>query len=132
MRLARQCAVKVLLEAGGNIDAQCSKLETPLQKAAKNGNFDIVEILIQKGARLDGALHFAASKPIVDILLEHGMDIEEKRGLYQEYTPLHSVTDKGFHEAVQALISRGANIEANNFEGYTPLHLAVDRGKLFL
>ena len=118
-------SVKVLLEAGANIDAQCSKSETPLQKAAKNGNFDTVKSLSKRGAKLDGALHFAASKPIVDFLLEHGLDIEEKRGSKQ-WTPLHSATDRGFHEAVEALISKGANIEAEDDESLTPLHLGLD------
>ena len=103
----------------------CAKLETPLHKAAKYGNFEIVEHLVLKGANLKDALHFAASKPIVDLLIEHGLDIEERRGSRQ-WTPLHSVTDRGFHEAVEALILKGANIEANDDEGLTPLLLALD------
>lgn len=43
-------------------------------------------------------------------------------------TPLHVAADYGNREAVEVLLSAGANIEAKHFNGRTPLHGAAENG----
>ena len=90
---------RTLILNGANIEAHCFRLETSLHKAAFNGNLEIVEFLIQKGANVKDALHFAASKPIAEILFKHGVGLEVKRDSIQQ-TPLHNTVADGFTENV--------------------------------
>nr|XP_027220828.1 serine/threonine-protein phosphatase 6 regulatory ankyrin repeat subunit B-like [Penaeus vannamei] len=59
-------------------------------------------------------------------LLTDGFDVntvfQEKKK--KECRPLHLAADGGHAEIVKILLQRGADKEANNYEGMTPLHLA--------
>ena len=116
---------RVLILNGANIEAQCFRLETPLLKAAFNNNLKIVEFLVQKGANVKGALHFAASKQIAEIFFKQESDLEDKRDSIRR-TPLHNTVADGFSDTVQFLIEKGAKIDARDEMGYTPLYLAVE------
>lgn len=76
--------------------------ETPLHLATKLNNYELVKLLIQKGARINDK------------------DVNGK-------TPLHIAADKCSKEIVQFLVDKKANIiEKDNFD-WTPFDYAKDR-----
>ena len=82
-RSSRAC-VKTLLAAGADADARMSRLGwKPLMAAAKAGDGEIVEMLIDAGARVDQTYHNGK-------------------------TPLYCAAESGRLEAARALLRRGA------------------------
>ncbi|KAH8807390.1 ankyrin repeat-containing domain protein, partial [Xylogone sp. PMI_703] len=67
---------------------------------ASNGNLDMVELLLNRGA-----------------------NIEVKCS--QGRTPLFIAASNGYEEVVRVLLERGANIEAEDHRGWTPLSIAL-------
>ena len=63
-----------------------------------------------------------SKKPIVQLLLEHGADVNAEDNHYS--TPLHLATSSD-PEIVQLLLQHGADINALDQRHRTPLHLAM-------
>ncbi|WP_422460846.1 ankyrin repeat domain-containing protein [Endozoicomonas sp. ALB115] len=101
---------------------------TPLLLAVMSENPDVVNVLLDAGARVNVCdrdyrtpLHEARSQAIVKALLVRGADIEAKG--WCEETPLMSVVSyRGGFGAVKALLVAGASVNARNRLGRTPLH----------
>ena len=73
------------------------------------------------------ALHLAVLKsnaPIVQVLLDNGADIEIKAKDVFEATPLIWAAYWGIPEMVRVLLEAGANINAEDANGFTPLDAA--------
>ena len=129
-------AVKVLLEAGADLEARNESGHTPLDWAALAGNAGAVMVLLEVGANLEARnesghtpLHIAAlagNAGAVMALLEVGANLEARN----EYggTPLYIAAFWGNSEAVTVLLEAGADLEARNESGTTPLHIAALRG----
>ena len=84
-RSSRAC-VRTLLAAGADADARMSRLGwKPLMAAAKAGDGEIVEMLIDAGARVDQTYHNGK-------------------------TPLYCAAEWGRLEAARALLRRGADV----------------------
>ena len=80
--------------------------ETPLHKAAEQGDIEAVKKLIADGA---------------DINSQNGRDGE---------TPLHRAITRGQTEMAKLLIDSGANVNiGRKRDGQTPLAMAVSRGR---
>ena len=75
--------------------------DTPLHKAARDGNISRVEQLLYKGDYID---------------------MKNKNGL----TPLHQSVIFGNHEMVNYLLDSRSNVNLGDNEGATPLHMAVN------
>ena len=110
--------VKVLLEHGAKPNCHGDFLmQRPLHHAMVAANFDIVELLLKAHAKPDARdwsgrtpLHIAASKDlahIIDILVDHGASLETKDD--EDQTPLECAYIGWRHEAVKALLARGAS-----------------------
>jgi ankyrin repeat protein len=97
--------VRELLDAGADVNVRESSKDrlqyTPLHWAANNGDLEIAEILISRGADLD------AEDPTYS-------------------TPLYLAAEQGHPKVVEFLISKEAevNVKSNKW-GYTPLHRAA-------
>ena len=114
---------------------------TPLFAAAtRNGNPEVVQVLIQAGASLEvrdkwqyTPLHRAAENnvnpEIVQVLIQAGADLEVRDKW--AYTPPASgggeETDNP--EVAKALVQAGASLEARNQWNYTPLHRAAAKNR---
>jgi len=78
-------------------------------------------------------LHIAAYesgyKQVISVLIDMGANINalDSQG---SGTPLHYATMFGAVDAIETLLSRGANVNATNANKATPLHLATQKGKI--
>jgi peptidoglycan/LPS O-acetylase OafA/YrhL len=93
------------LEKGTDVNGRGGKYRsTPLQRAALSGRADVVELLIRRGANVNG------------VEADHS-------------TPLHSAALFGHEKVVYMLVQNGADVNAANIRGETPLGVAtVDEG----
>ena len=65
----------------------------------------------------------------IKMLLDKGARVNDVN-LGDEVTPLHLACYLGYHDIVELLVARGANVNFYSFKFSTPLHLAVANGHL--
>eukprot|EP00413_Alexandrium_margalefii_P049776 CAMPEP_0204606872 /NCGR_PEP_ID=MMETSP0661-20131031/59348_1 /ASSEMBLY_ACC=CAM_ASM_000606 /TAXON_ID=109239 /ORGANISM="Alexandrium margalefi, Strain AMGDE01CS-322" /LENGTH=430 /DNA_ID=CAMNT_0051618231 /DNA_START=33 /DNA_END=1325 /DNA_ORIENTATION=- len=129
----------MLLEAKAELD--CEEITDgrhPLHDACSCGSYDVVELLLDKRARVEEntftgmrPIHWAASrghKDVVDLLLDRKASIHSTSSDTKE--ALHHAASAGHAEVVRLLCKRGSkvNAETNNFQ--RPIHLACVNGHL--
>jgi ankyrin repeat protein len=144
--LERTAPYRAKLDRGN--DTVLGKGTTPLLRAAKAGDLDAVGALLEHGAdpllttnRGVNALMLAAGLgtqeqdttgrhkteaqaiETIDRLLASGIDINatDARGR----TALHGAALQGYDDVVQALVDRGADVAAEDNDGFTPLDTAM-------
>ena len=132
------------------INAPQSDQRTLLQAAAGKGELEVVKLLLENGAAVNGlrqgdltALHYAAGnghKAIVDFLLAHGAKPNAETG--SGVTPLDLALCKGYEAVAKALLAAGASVKTKiksnvdysgdlNYSfkaGQTPLHIIARSG----
>mmetsp|Transcript_21631 Transcript_21631/g.31407 ORF Transcript_21631/g.31407 Transcript_21631/m.31407 type:complete len:308 (-) Transcript_21631:86-1009(-) len=95
---------RALIQIGVDIDArERQHLRTPLYECAAAGHNDVVQELLQVGAKVN--------------LTKSG-----------EWTPLMVASSKGFPDVVESLISHRARLDLFNSEGASALHHAARNG----
>ncbi|MDR2806579.1 MAG: ankyrin repeat domain-containing protein [Puniceicoccales bacterium] len=115
-----------------NVNAQNSEGNTPLHLAAEKGKVDVVECLIEHRANAnardssgDTPLHRAIRKNAFNALAIVKCLYMYVYSIRLENTPLHCAVMQNKFDIVQFLVSRYADVNAQNAEGNTPLHCAV-------
>lgn len=106
---------------------------TPLIAAAWQADSpDVVRFLLAHGAdptavrtNGDGALHWAASGPVAELLAAADPTTLDARYLFDQ-TPLHVAVAKGHRDVVRAFLAAGADTAARDKHGDTPLDLAAE------
>ncbi|KAL0639886.1 hypothetical protein Q9L58_000977 [Maublancomyces gigas] len=125
-------AIKQLLEAGADVDAQDSEDKTPLHMAAVKDDISLVKLLLKNGARPDisdggglTAIDLAlplGHKAIIMLLL---CSADERFQTEKEETVLHIAASRGYKSIIVRLLENGIDIDARDGLGQTALHLAV-------
>ena len=123
------------------VNAKGGKEATSMHVAARAGHTDILSLLLEHGADVDGQgmfgqtpLHRAAWSGKLEIgrcLLDHGANIHARDE--EDWTPLFTAVFKGHVEFARMLLARGAKSRINDHEvseGLTPLHVAVKWGSI--
>jgi ankyrin repeat protein len=123
--------VKLLLNAGAEVNIAGTSGYTPLRLASGRGYREVVELLLSAGADVkDTSLHVASRnghKEVVEQLLNAGADVNAKtRGTL--YTSLHTASRKGHKKVVELLLSAGADLDAKDGNLDTPLQAASRNG----
>lgn len=135
-------AVTMMLEKDPNaLHTRDKKGYSLLHRAALEGQKEMVELLISRGAVVDEwtrdgntvtPLHLAADqghKDIVLLLIEKGADVNRiARGNYFRWTPLSFASVKGRKDVVKLLIQKGANVKPGGKSKLNPLLFAVYKG----
>ncbi len=111
--------------------------QTPLMRAAKDGNIGGAEGLLKEGKDInerngqdETALLYAAHEGqagMVRFLLEHGAAIDAKA--VNGITPLMEASALGHIDVVDILLHAGAKPNAQELRGLTALHFAAINGK---
>lgn len=132
--------VKILIEAGANVDVQDIDQNSPLIYASIGGHVAVIECLIKANANVDGQNSFKKTALIkaaellrlesVESILQHAkgnkqfnIDLKDIDG----NSALVAAANKGSMEIVSALIRSGANVDLKGKEGCTALFFAAGR-----
>ena len=125
--------IKILMDAGFDINQKNKNGWTPLFEATLFGNRDVVSYLLELGinpntrnAIARTPLHEAARLGytyIVRDLLDAGAtyDVED----YQGKTPFFLAVESGYIDIIAQLYEKGASADGMNLQKQTPLHIAV-------
>lgn len=129
-------AVKLLVEAGAQVNTLNVCSGTPLSEAASLGYVELVAYLLSQGAHLhipgqrEPALHQAVrsgNPTLVQLLLTAGAAIDEQNDLKE--TALHLAAQEDARFAVlKLLLEAGANPALKRIFDETPLDVALNRG----
>ena len=112
--------VELLIDCGSDVNLRrAGGYGFPLSAASERGFYDIVCLLLQKGADVNNqgghyrnALQAAASagsEPIVRLLLDRGAHVNMQGGAFGD--PLRAASIRGHHAIVKILLEHGASIE---------------------
>ncbi|MBI4747975.1 MAG: ankyrin repeat domain-containing protein [Acidobacteria bacterium] len=131
-----QKIVRLLLDAGADVNARTSDGDTVLIRSASYASREVIGALLNAGANVnlqnttgDTALHSAAfngRSDILQMLLGAGATVDTSD--IGGYTALIWAASNNHGEAVRVLLKFGANMNAANNDGYTGLILATVHG----
>jgi ankyrin repeat protein len=131
-----EAIVKLLLEAGANMESKNTYDQTPLYLAALHGREAVVRLLLEAGANMESKntyertpLYHAAlngHEVVVKLLLEAGANLESKD--INQHTPLILAAKRGREAAVKLLLQAGTNLESKDILDQTALSHAAWSG----
>uniref|UniRef100_UPI0037E827F7 ankyrin repeat domain-containing protein 50 n=1 Tax=Semicossyphus pulcher TaxID=241346 RepID=UPI0037E827F7 len=137
-------AVKLLLDAGADVDGCDSEGRTALRAAAWGGHEEIVLTLLDYGAQVDKAdskgrtpliaAAYMGHHEAVEILLDHNAKVELADGDGRTALSVAALCVptaagvKGYGEVASLLLERGADPGHRDHDGMTPLLLAAYEG----
>ncbi|CAG9817853.1 unnamed protein product [Phaedon cochleariae] len=131
--------VEELTRRGANVHEMNCRGWTALFWAVYVGDLDILNHLLEKGARVnvletrfgDTPLHVAALHDdlcCLQILVDNGGDvnIQDNEGK----TPLHVAAGEGHSDCLRILVDSGGDVNIQDIYGKTPFHRAAEEGRL--
>jgi ankyrin repeat protein len=130
----RDLAEHLIAEHPEHVHAKGGYEMTPMHAAASAGHANILSLLIEHGADMNGRgidggetpLHRASRAGKIEagrFLIDHGADTEARNR--ENRTGLPTAAAFGHVEFVRMLLERGAPIDDRGYKGFTALHQAV-------
>jgi ankyrin repeat protein len=131
---------KLLLDAGGNVEARDAEGSTLLMLAAATGNLAMVELLVNSGASVNerdergwsplmksvyNAERDCGFPDVAEYLIAHGADVEAPIGF--GVRPLMLAAGYGEIGVVETLLKAGADVLARNEGGFTALMMVKQK-----
>ena len=137
---ARDAVIRRFLENGTDLEHLDYSGFTALHVAAQERAEPIFWLLIRHGADVHKttgeydrrtALHFAAIGGCTRILrfLIREKNLEVNARDWKQQTPLHYAATQGHEAAIRILLEHGAEIDAQDEDGWTPLHRLIAKGR---
>jgi ankyrin repeat protein len=126
--------VRMLLEAGAQL--KVDNTVSLIDIAAKNGNPEILKLLLDKtlergeALHLDNAVIYAATAKntaVMKLLIQYQANINAQ-GAFNRKTALHIAAQKGDLDMVNLLMTNHAKLDICDSKGNTPLHYAAMAG----
>ncbi len=135
-------AVRLMIEEGIDVNAENRARDLALHDASRRGQLEMAEILLDAGAAInqqdyhgDTPLNLAVGKlEMLSFLLQRGADVNRPNVI--GWTSLISASRANLTDAVEMLISHGADLEARTspdhgvISGGTALMIAIGHGSL--
>ncbi|MBF2761603.1 MAG: ankyrin repeat domain-containing protein [Ectothiorhodospiraceae bacterium AqS1] len=127
-------AVRKMIKAGCEIDAQDSFKRTALTAAIMKGHTSVVWLLIEAGADINHVfigrpLNMAAATgrtEIARLLIEAGAVVNPTSA---DDSPLYNAAEGDHADTIRLLIDKGARVDVKNVSKKTPLHQAALHGR---
>ncbi|XP_069813010.1 protein phosphatase 1 regulatory subunit 16A isoform X2 [Dendropsophus ebraccatus] len=126
--------VRLLVDAGADVNACDSELWTPLHAAATCGHLHLVELLIKHDANLlavnsDGNMPYDLCED--DVTLDHIETAMAEQGITQEkIEEARAATEMRMVSDIRHLLESGAEVNAQDPSGTSLLHIAAANGYL--
>lgn len=129
---------KDLISKGCDLNKRALNGMNPLLQASLQGDAEIVEALLNKGADIsikDYAMRatpahkagYIGHPEVMKLLIKYGVDINAQ-GPYNGYTALHDAIWHRHSETAKILIEAGARLDLKTHNGKTPTELASELG----
>lgn len=124
--------VRYLVECKADTACATKVGGTALNRAAENGNDEMVAFLLDHGTPIGNLALIVAAReghlPIVERLIQAGADpnVQQAWG----YTPLMMAAREGYLDVVRHLLENGANVKTRNKGGETALTLAAENDQV--
>jgi ankyrin repeat protein len=115
--------VKMLLERGTEVDARDEHGSTPLMWAARGGHVQVVRVLLRRGADINARDGCNDATPLIWAACAGRTDVVK---LLLDSNSAYA----GPFKSVRRLLSRSADVNAQDRHGITALIIASDRGHL--
>ncbi|KXH50672.1 hypothetical protein CSIM01_01521 [Colletotrichum simmondsii] len=129
-----KCCQILIQKAGHLVNSKDLSWRTPLHDAASGGSLPIVDMLLRHDAHIDAQTRQGQTPLYLSILQDHPSVAEllVKKGANlqilntnKRWTALHLAAWTGSLLIAEMLISNGADVEAQDRQGYTAQHLAL-------
>ena len=127
---------RLLITAGSDVNDVSPRGENILLATLYYGKKEIIELLLDSGARLPddeqsiGSALFVSAGNGQDRVFRLAVAAAEKKGMaWEKQVPLHAAARGGSVAIVESLIAKGAEPGQKNTYGLTPLHVAAENGR---
>ncbi|CAH1262959.1 ASB2 [Branchiostoma lanceolatum] len=134
----QQDCLKMLLDAGVEVNVRNYEGETALYLAAEKGHVDCMVLLLEAGADLEIPNNEEAtpllkavevgSREVVQLLLDRDVNVNSK--FCNGWAPLHEAACQGQTDIVRLLVEHGAQLDIRDEYGRTAVFVAAQYGKL--
>lgn len=125
--------VKLLVDAGADVNTLDRSKSTPLIVACGAGNLEVAKYLLRRGACVNHQSGYEVIPVEVRKRLSTNDDLSEEQredilDPFKGNTPLTKATWSGNIDLVRELLKHGCDVMAENYAGNTALHIAAREG----